>query len=402
MRRILLIADGRSAITKGWLRMLRGLDVRVSLVSTFPCEEPHDADLVGILPVGFARLAGGQVGLSGQSGAGAGWKRRLIAAFRPALLGLRAWLSPLALGRYQKKLARIIEELKPDLVHALRIPFEGMLAASIPHEIPLIVSIWGNDLTLHARSSPLMAAWTRRTLQRANGLIADASRDIKLAKKWGLGADAPALLAPGNGGLDLAEMRQAAARADLSVELPVGRPLVINPRGFRPGSVHQASFFHSIRQVLKTMPDAFFVCTAMQGQAQAEKWVRDLGVQGSVLLLPYLPQQVLWQIYARSCVYVSLSSHDGTPNTFLEALACGCFPVVGDIASLREWLTHGENGLLVDPRDARAAAAAICRALRDEPLRRDAHAINQQMISDRAERSHVRQQVGEFLTAFWR
>ena len=83
-----------------------------------------------------------------------------------------------------------------------------------------------------------------------------------------------------------------------------------------------------------------------------------------VLLLPYLDQQQLWQLFSRAQVYVSLSSHDGTPNTFLEALACGCFPVVGDIESLREWLEPERTGLLVDPtRPAGGrAGGAACAA----------------------------------------
>ena len=123
----------------------------------------------------------------------------------------------------------------------------------------------------------------------------------------------------------------------------------------------------------------------MQGQSEAEHWVKKLGIQNHIRLLPYLPQEQLWQLYARSKVYVSLSSHDGTPNTFLEALACGCFPVVGDIESLREWLTDGENGLLVDPKDPQKAAQAIIAALSSDEWLMKARQANQQMISERAD-----------------
>jgi glycosyltransferase involved in cell wall biosynthesis len=205
---------------------------------------------------------------------------------------------------------------------------------------------------------------------------------------------------PGNGGLDLKRIMEIKKRNDLPFDLPPNRPLVINPRGFRPGSVHQDTFFKSIPLILERVPDAFFVCTAMQGQTVADNWVRKLGIQDHVLLLPYLPQEQLWQIYAQSKVYVSLSSHDGTPNTFLEALACGCFPVVGDIESLREWLIDGENGLLVDPRDPAAAAAAVIRALSDESLLGSAKQKNIEMIRQRADVDLVGRQVEGFLSQF--
>ena len=150
--------------------------------------------------------------------------------------------------------------------------------------------------------------------------------------------------------------------------------------------------------VLKSVPDAFFVCTAMRGQPQAQGWVNKLGLENHVLLLPYLPQGDLWRLFNRSLVYLSLSSHDGTPNTFLEAAACGCFPVVGDIESLREWISDGENGLLVNPRDAQAAAAAVTRAIRDSHLREHARERNRALLAERADMRKVRQQYSAFIS----
>ena len=400
MKHILLVADGRSAITAGWLRMLSGFDYRVSLVSTFPCDPSANVELVSVLPVGFSSLAGGQVRLTDESSGVGSWKRQLIGAFRPAFLAARAWLAPLTFPKYQKRFLDIVNDLQPDIVHALRIPYEGMLAAVTPVHIPFLVSIWGNDLTLHARTAPLMASRTRQALERADGLLADARRDLRLAREWGLREGAPTLAVPGNGGLDFEKIKETLKKNDLTIDLPANHPLVINPRGFRPGSVHQDTFFKSIPLVLDKFPDAFFVCTAMQGQSEAEHWVKKLGIQNHIRLLPYLPQEQLWQLYARSKVYVSLSSHDGTPNTFLEALACGCFPVVGDIESLREWLTDGENGLLVDPKDPQKAAQAIIAALSSDEWLMKARQANQQMISERADVNVIRAQVIEFLKRF--
>ncbi len=108
---------------------------------------------------------------------------------------------PLSLPPYQTRFRNMVEEIHPDLVHALRIPFEGMLAAAHLTGIPLVVSIWGNDITLHAHGSFFMASLTRRTLRRADGLIADASRDIRLGQEWGFAPDKPTLVVPGAGGI---------------------------------------------------------------------------------------------------------------------------------------------------------------------------------------------------------
>ena len=396
---ILLVADGRSPITRNWLRMLSGLDHTISLVSTYPYEPIPGIAHQYTLPVAFSGMSGSQVAHSASRRQVR--VRGLVARLRPLLLKVRALAAPLLLPRQQKEFLRILTEVKPDLVHALRVPFEGMLAAAAPAGIPLIVSIWGNDLTFHARTSFLMKRQTRRTLARADGLLADASRDVRLARQWGLRADAPTAVLPGNGGLDMEEInRTLSLSLPHDYVLPEGRPMVVNPRGFRPGSVHQDVFFASLPRIIEEFPQAYFVCTAMQGQPQALKWVQQYQLQKHVLLLPYLGQQQLWQLFSRAQVYVSLSSHDGTPNTFLEALACGCFPVVGDIESLREWLEPERTGLLVDPQDPQAAAQAVLRALRHPELRERARQGNIRVLKERAEVQGVRREARIFYNQF--
>jgi glycosyltransferase involved in cell wall biosynthesis len=106
-------------------------------------------------------------------------------------------------------------------------------------------------------------------------------------------------------------------------------------------------------------------------------------VEGRVLLLPSLSPEHLGALFRRAQVSASPSEHDGTPNTLLEAMACGSFPVAGDLESIREWIEPGVNGLLFDPSDPRALAEAILQALRDDRLRAAAARTNQRLVAER-------------------
>ncbi len=400
MMHILLVADGRSSITQRWIQTLLAIGCQVSLISTFPCQPIDKVDLAGALPVAFSSLTGSQVDSASQPHAKTGSKAGL-AAFRPFLQQLRYFLGPLTLFFYSSRLKKMVRELKPDIVHALRIPFEGMLASGLPLGIPLLVSTWGNDLTLHARGSILMRIFTRRTLKRVDGLISDTLRDIRLAREWGLDPDAPVLEVPGNGGVDLQEFEDLKNQHLPKPEyLNESGPLIVNPRGFRPGSVHQKIFFQSIPAVLKELPDAQFVCTGMLAQKEARNWVNQMGIEKNVVLLPFLSQVDLWRLFLGADVYVSLSSHDGTPNTLLEAMVCGCLPVCGDIESIREWIVPGENGLLVDPHDSQAVAAAIVNACQNRKLQARSKKLNLQVIRNKADVRMVRKKVDSFYKGF--
>jgi glycosyltransferase involved in cell wall biosynthesis len=402
---ILLVADGRSPIARNWIQGLLALQHRLTLVSTYPCEPIAGVEQTHVLPVAFAGWSGSQVRpAAGNSASSSSTRlRKMVSGARPAFLSARYMLGPLTVPLRARQYQRLVAATKPDLVHALRIPFEGMLASYTPVAIPFIVSVWGNDLTLHASGSPWMSSLTLKTLRRANGLMADAARDIRLGHCWGFPAGHQTLVVPGGGGIDLGEIRRSHSESPLALDepLPDGVPLVVNPRGFRPGSVRNDIFFQAIPLVLERLPGVSFVCPAMAGQSEARRWVSRLKLDKYVRLLPYLPQGQLWDLFLRSAILVSLSAHDGTPNSLLEAMSCGCFPIAGDIESLREWITPGVNGLLVEPEKPQALAEALLIALSQPRLRSAAAEINLKLIESRAEINLVRAQLQVFYQRFF-
>jgi len=63
------------------------------------------------------------------------------------------------------------------------------------------------------------------------------------------------------------------------------------------------------------------------------------------------------------------SYREGMPKTLLEAAAAGLPIVTTDVPGCREVVVHGENGLLVPPRNAERLADALQTLILDEPLR---------------------------------
>ena len=173
------------------------------------------------------------------------------------------------------------------------------------------------------------------------------------------------------------------------------QPIIINPRGVRP-YVRNDIFFKAIPLVLSKYPEAKFLCTGMQNEPQATAWVNEFGIENAVELLPSFPHEKMGEVFRGAQIVVSPSIHDGTPNSLLEAMACGCFPVAGDLESIREWITHGQNGLLFNANDAQTIADAILLGLEREDLRADAAGLNASIISARAEFGANMMKVEEF------
>ncbi|MBI5352192.1 MAG: glycosyltransferase family 4 protein [Chloroflexi bacterium] len=377
--RLLFVADGRSPIARNWFTYFVERGDEVFLASTFDCDVDLPLKRLEFTPVAFSEVK--KKSARPNSGSARTLGLRTL---------IRQWLGPVTISRSARKLRAFINEVQPDLVHALRVPYEGMLATeaySDKQKAPLVVSIWGNDFTLHAPSTPLMKYYTRKTMKTVHALHADCERDIRLAHTWGLSVEKPTLVTPGNGGI----------RSDVFYPPlePVKEPVIINPRGFR-AYVNNETFFKSIPLVLAKRADAKFICASMAGEPQAVGWLKELNIEHAVQLNPQLSHVQMADVFRSAQIVVSPAIHDGTPNSLLEGIACGCFPVAGDLESIREWITHGQNGLLVNPNDPQSIADGILLAIQREDLRNEAAGLNANMISTRAEYGMNMKKVGEF------
>jgi len=376
--RILFVADGRSPIALNWMEYIIDAGHEVHLASTFP----HNHRLQ------FASVKILNVALSGSKTIGGAMMDRTKGRILGSNLRtkIRQWLGPLTLFKPAQDLTAMIAAIKPDLVHSMRIPFESMVMALVKPEMPWLISVWGNDFTLHAKATPLMAHFTRLALQRATALHTDCHRDIRLASNWGFSTKKATVVLPGGGGVQM-ELFHPIKDTDPERINNIGeynKVYIINPRGFR-AYVRNEAFFQAIPEVLSKYSQAVFLCPAMAGEDQAKRWVEQYDVSKSVELLPYQTRSEMATLFQKSTITVSPSIHDGTPNTLLEAMACGCFPVAGDLESVREWIIPGINGLLIDPENASMMSRAIVTALEQPELLRRARFYNVQLIRERAD-----------------
>ncbi len=186
--KILFVADGRSPIALNWMSYFVDSAHEVHLASTFACKPDLNFASFHLIPVAFSGLKSRQMETHGRNrtiSLGGGIRANLRTS-------LRHWIGTFTLPGAAKSLENLIDRINPDLVHAMRIPYEGMLAAQALRRdfgVPLLVSVWGNDFTLHAPSTPWMSIYTRKTLQRTNGLHVDCQREQQTGSRLGLHID---------------------------------------------------------------------------------------------------------------------------------------------------------------------------------------------------------------------
>ena len=127
--KILYVADGRSPIAQNWIRHFVERGDEVYLASPFACTLDFPVKDMEIVPVAFSSVK--------KVSQRPGTAPARTVGLRTAI---RQWFGPITIRSAAPRLRAFTQRVKPDLVHAMRIPYEGMLAADAYTGAPLIVS----------------------------------------------------------------------------------------------------------------------------------------------------------------------------------------------------------------------------------------------------------------------
>ena len=375
--RVLLMADARSPIARGWVDAVRSAGI--TILGTDGKEWSECPARRNNRRVLGARLNRRLRSFSKATPRRLAATHKLLQLVGPSLARLKG-----------RQLRRLVRTMQPDLIHALRIPNEGiMAAAACPPNVPLAVSIWGNDLTLVAAANPLIARATRRVIARTDLLYADCQRDLDLAKTWGLRPTASTSLLPGGGGIDLEKFTEFARHSESPCHDPAqsNQRIILNARGLRE-YVRNDTLLKALSILTPDIDSRVrivFVGVAHNKDLGAKIACHPLA--DKIIVTAERSPSEMMHLFDRAEISVSITDHDGTPNSLLEAMAMGAVPVCGDIPSIREWIQPGRNGFLADPSDPHEVASALRAALNLSAADREVIIReNKRIIATRAER----------------
>lgn len=119
-------------------------------------------------------------------------------------------------------------------------------------------------------------------------------------------------------------------------------------------------------------------------QDGVEKAIATLKLQEAIRLVGRKPHDEMSSWYSAADYFVVGSRNEGSGFALLEALACGCFPVVPDLPAYRQITAHGAVGVLWKERTSTACAAAVAEALGREKDRQAVRSFFKTRLSYRA------------------
>jgi len=262
------------------------------------------------------------------------------------------------------RLARVVKQLKPDVVHAHDPHAVAMAALGLSMgtgpQPPLVAS---RRVDCHIKGN----AFSRWKYRQVDCFVCASDLIRRMLIGDGIPEDRTVTV---HEGIDL-ERIAAAPPIDPHAEfwLPHGAPVVGNVAAL-VAHKGQRHLIAAAALALREVPDARFVI-AGEGELRPalERQIHDLRLEKHVLLAGFRPDVL--SLHKGFDLFVMSSVTEGLGTSLLDAMACGKAIVATTAGGIPEVVVDGETGLLVPPRDDAALAGAIVALLKD-PGRRAA------------------------------
>jgi glycosyltransferase involved in cell wall biosynthesis len=244
---------------------------------------------------------------------------------------------------------------------------DGVAAALLARWVgkPLSITARGTDLNL-IPAYALPRAMIRWAARRADASIGVCSALMDVLRDWDID---PGKLHVMRNGVDLERFRplpQAQMRAELGLE---GAPLLLSVGHLVERKGHHVAI-DAMPALLQTHPQARLVVVGdgvERERLQAQACT--LGVAERVSFAGAVPNEQLLRWYSAADALILASSREGWANVLLEAMACGTPVVATRIWGTPEVVTPESGGVLFEPREGSALAAAVQQLLRSQPER---------------------------------
>jgi glycosyltransferase involved in cell wall biosynthesis len=186
-----------------------------------------------------------------------------------------------------------------------------------------------------------------------------------------------------NNGIDQRKFSPARVFADIRGELNIPRDVVLLLFLARfTGHKQPLTLIRAFHEAVGQLPGLRLLMVG-EGDEKEEgmRLAAELGLEGRVYFSSF--RQDVPDVLAAADIYVLPSLWEGLPIGLLEAMAMGKAVIGTRVDGTREVLRDGENGLVVEPGNVGALAAAILRLVEDRRLRESMGACAVETVRER-------------------
>lgn len=314
------------------------------------------------------------------------WKKRKTKRFRgeyylsKKMPKIFQKLNPFLETTANEALETIILEIQPDLVHSFEMQscsYSILKTMQKYTQIKWLYSSWGSDLYYYQQFS-LHRKKIKSVLNRVDFLHTDCLRDYKLANQLGFKGKHLGVI-PGGTGYRVSEL-------ELHKKTIEERKIIL-VKGYEHYLGRGLNCIKALQGIQNSISG--FEVVVFGAHSQVIDYIKTNNLAFKVFDRHELSHQSLLELMGNSLIYVGNSISDGMPNTLLEAIVMGAFPIQSNPGGVtEEIIENGVNGFLIqNPEDIKEIAQHVLTALNDVNLQQTAYLENIEIAKIRLEYS---------------
>lgn len=328
--KIILLSDANSTHTKRWVKALCEKNIEILLFS-LTSDTSGFYDNLKEIKVFFADL-------------------KAKGSFRSKIKYLRVL----------PNLRKIINQEKPDIIHAHYASSYGLLGALVKTDIPYIISVWGSDVYDFPNTMPFGKQILKYNLKKANYILSTSNIMAKETKKY---TNKDISITPF--GVDMSLFKSLPLNKNN--EFIIGNVKTLKPIYGIDTLIRAASI------VIKNNPDKSIKVEIFGEGPQKKELMQlahSLNIVDKVHFKGFVSNNRLPEIYNSFSIAVSVSNRESFGVVAVEAMSCGCPVITSDADGFTEVVEDGKTGVIVPKGNPEATAEAIQRFI-DNPTLRD-------------------------------
>jgi len=263
---------------------------------------------------------------------------------------------------------KVYKKYRPDVVHIMQANTTATAAIMgvWPYKVPKVLTALGSDILSAPGQGLLYRKMVRFNISRADVCTSDS---LYMAKAMeALAGSKRTKIVIANLGIGI----------EPNWEVPKENIIYSNRMH---GSLYRIDkVIEYFREFMNTAKKDWRLVIAGQGPetGRLRQQMQDLGLQDRVDFVGLLGTRENGAYYNRARIFMSLPRSDATSVSLLEAMACGCLPVVSNLPANREWISDGVNGKVVNEGES----GVIDKALSIDQVA--AANINREIIGQKA------------------
>ena len=284
-----------------------------------------------------------------------------------------------------------INKLKPKYIHSHELTTSSLLClhskSSYQGKYPKwIVTNWGSDLFYFFKKKKFKNN-LKKILKSSNFYTAECQRDFLLARKIGTKAKFLDCIL-NSGGINLKLTKKLRKKKITSLRKVI---IIKGYHGLFGLALNSIQALEKIHKDLKNYKIVIYSADKLLiNYCKTIKNKLDIKIYSNK---DYLSEREIYNLFAKSKIYIGLSKSDGVSTSLIESMALGAFPIQSDTSCAKEWIINNESGFIVKPDDIDQISKKILFVLNNNKFINHAASLNEKTVVKKADSNKVKMQV---------